>query len=118
MLLARVEGNKGNTIRPRALAVDAEGNLYAGGMSASGCPISEGAFGAAEPRGAWFCVFDKGFARQYATTFGGGRTADIALGPGAVVAVGEAKAGVVPHEAMQAEPGGGVDGWIVALKRR
>jgi len=118
MLLARVEGNKGNTIRPRALVVDAEGNLYAGGMSASGCPISEGAFGAAEPTGAWFCVFDKGFKRLYATTFGNGRTAAIALGPGAVVAVGEAKEGVVPHEAMQAEPGGGLDGWIVALKRR
>ena len=118
LLLARLSNNRGNTIRPRALAADAEGRIYVGGASAYGCPMSNGAFGAAEPSGAWFCVFDKTFARRYATAFGSGKTAAIALGPNAVVAVGEAKAGVVPHKAFQAEPGGGVDGWIVALKRR
>ncbi len=118
LLLARLSNNRGNTIRPRALAADAAGNIYVGGASAYGCPVSEGAFGAAEPAGAWFCVFDETFTRQYATAFGSGRTAAIALGPNAVVVVGEAKGGVVPHEARQKEPGGGADGWIVALKRK
>ncbi|MEA3366715.1 MAG: hypothetical protein U9R68_01225 [Planctomycetota bacterium] len=118
LLLARLSNNKGNTIRPRALAADARGNIFVGGMSAYGCPISEGAFGAADPRGAWFCVFDKALTRRYATTFGNGRTAAIALGPAAVVAVGEAKEGVVPAAAFQKEPGGGTDGWIVALQRK
>jgi hypothetical protein len=118
LLLARLSNNRGNTIRPRALAADAEGRIYVGGASAYGCPMSNGAFGAAEPSGAWFCVFDKTFARRYATAFGSGTTAAIALGPDAVVAVGEAKARVVPHKAFQAEAGGGVDGWVVALKRQ
>jgi len=117
LLLARLSSNKGNTIRPRALAVDDDGNAYVGGMSAYGCPVSDGAFGAADPRGAWFCVFDPAFRRRYATTFGNGQTAAIALGPGVVVAVGNAKEGLVPHEAMQKEPGGGNDGWAVALTR-
>ncbi|MFO8012006.1 MAG: hypothetical protein R6X20_01745 [Phycisphaerae bacterium] len=118
LLLARRANNRGNTIRPRALAADAAGNVYVGGASAYGCPVSEGAFGAAEPSGAWFCVFDQVFTRRYATAFGSGKTAAIALGPKAVIAVGEAKGGVATHEAMQTEAGGGVDGWIVVLKRK
>jgi hypothetical protein len=118
LLLARLSNNRGNTIRPRALAADAAGNIYVGGASAYGCPVSDGAFGAAEPSGAWFCVFDKAFGRRYATAFGSGTTAAVALGRSAVVAAGEAKSGVVPHEAMQTEAGGGMDGWIVALERK
>ena len=57
MLLARLESSKGNTIRPRALAVDAAGTIYVGGMSASGAPVSEGAFGGQfEGGGAFFCI--------------------------------------------------------------
>ncbi len=118
MLLARLSSGRGNTIRPRALAADAEGTVYVGGASAWGAPVSEGAFGRGEPSGAWFCVFGKAFARRFATTLCDGRTTAVALGPEVVVLVGEGKGGLPTVRPFQRALGGGVDGWIVVLRRK
>jgi hypothetical protein len=116
MLLARVASSKGNTIRPRALAVDAAGTIYAGGMSASGAPVSEGAFGGQfDGGGAFFCIFDSTFKRLYATKFCSGTTAAVAVGRSTIVAAGEGKQNLTPLNAFREEPGGKTDGWAVVF---
>ena len=118
MLLARLPSSKGNTIRPRALAVDAAGKIYVGGASASYPPVSEEAFGGQfEGGGAFFCIFDSGFKRLYATKFCGGTTAAIAVGRAAIVAAGAGGQNLTPLNAFRKEPGGKADGWAVVLTR-
>ena len=64
LLLARIasKGNKGNTLRMRAIAADEQGNVYVGGALASSPPKSPGSFGR-EGGGAYLVAFDKNFRR-------------------------------------------------------
>ncbi len=118
MLLARLTSGKGNTIRPRALAVDAAGQVYVGGASASYPPVSEGAFGSQfDGGGAFFCVFDSAFNRIYAAKFCSGAAAAVAAGRAAVAVVGETTENLTVVKPLQKAPGGGVDGWVVILPR-
>ena len=117
MLLARLSSNRGNTIRPRALAADSSGRVYVGGGSASYPPVSQSAFGGKfEGGGAFFCVFDHAFTRLYATKLCSGTTLSIAVGAKAVIAVGDGKGNLETVNPLQAEPaGGGSDGWVVVF---
>ncbi len=59
MLLGRGEKERGSSMRPAALAVDAEGRSYVGGWAGATPPVSKGAFGLrGEGEGAFLCVFD------------------------------------------------------------
>jgi hypothetical protein len=120
MLLARLSNNRGNTIRPRALAADASGRIYVGGGSASYPPVSEGAFGGDfDGGGAFFCIFDREFNRLYATKFCSGTTLSIALGARGLVVVGDGKANLKAVNPLQPEPAGGKsDGWVVVFGER
>lgn len=113
LLLARLGNNKGNTIRPRAIAADAKGNIYVGGASAFSPPKSPGSFGR-EGGGAYFVVFDAAFRRICATTLaGGGTTQAIAVGSGSVVAVGDCKTELTTHKPLKAEGDENGDGFVV-----
>jgi hypothetical protein len=113
LLLARLKDNKGNTIRPRAIAADAKGNVYVGGTSAFAPPKSPGSFGR-EGGGAYFTVFDTAFKRLYATTLaGGGTTQALAVGHGSLVAVGDCKTEFTTHKPLKAEGDANGDGFAV-----
>jgi hypothetical protein len=120
MLLARLSNNRGNTIRPRALAADESGRVYVGGASASYPPMSPNASGGDfEGGGAFFCVFDRDFKRLYATKLCSGTTAAIGVGERIVVAVGDGSANLKTVNPLQAEAAGGKsDGWLVVFAER
>ncbi len=124
LLLARAANGRGNTIRPRALAADAQGRVYVGGASASSPPVSQGAFGGNyEGGGSFFCIFSPNFQRLYTTKLGeGGGTDDavtgIAVTKDRVAVVGAAKTHFTPVQPLQAKPGGSLDGWLVIFRRR
>jgi hypothetical protein len=118
LLLARLRDNKGNAMRPRALAVDDQGRVYVGGASGVSPPISAGAFGAGSGSGAFFCVFDRDFRRLYATRLSDGTALALAVGKDAIVVAGEARDGLPVVGALQARPGGERDGWAVVFRRR
>jgi len=116
LLLARLGNGKGNTIRPRALAADAQGVVYVGGLSASHPPVSKRAFaGDFEGGGAFLSVFDHSFARLYATKLCAGTTLAVAAGQGAVAVVGEGTEDLPGVRGLQPGVGGGTDGWVVVL---
>ena len=118
LLLARLPNDKGNALRPRALAVDEAGRVYVGGMSASSPPVSSGAFGdTGDGGGAFFCVFNPDFNRVYATKLASDQTAAIAVGKDVIVAVGSGKDRVTPVSAWQKESAGDVDGFAVVFSR-
>jgi hypothetical protein len=113
LLLARLSSGRGNTIRPRALAADAKGNVYVGGASAFSPPKSPGSYGR-EGGGAYFVAFDPEFRRTYATTLaGGGTTRAIAVGPGSLVAVGDCKTEFEPVRPLKSEGDPEGDGFLV-----
>jgi len=113
LLLARLSSGKGNTIRPRAVAADAEGNVYVGGASAFSPPKSPGSYGR-EGGGAYFVVFDARFQRRHATTLaGGGTTRAITVGPRGVVAVGDCSTEFQPVKPLKAEGDAQGDGFVV-----
>ncbi|MFP4055647.1 MAG: hypothetical protein ACLF0G_02125 [Candidatus Brocadiia bacterium] len=116
-LLARLSSGRGNTIRPRALAADERGRVYVAGASASHPPLSNGGFGRFEGGGAFFVVFDRSFHRVLATKFCSGTALAVGVGEGTIVAAGEGKDHLPPTHPLQAEPGGGKDGWAVVFAR-
>ena len=113
LLLARLasKGNKGNTLRMRALAADAQGNVYAGGPSAFSPPKSEGSFGRTGG-GAYLVIFNHNFQRTYATTLAGdGTTNAIAVGHGTLVVAGECKQELTTHRPLKAAGDAAGDGF-------
>ena len=89
LLLARLANGKGNTIRPRAIAADAQGNVFVGGASAFSPPKTPGAFGR-EGGGAFLVVFDSHFRRTFATTLAGSATLQaVTVRSGLLAAVGQ-----------------------------
>ncbi len=118
LLLARIasKGNKGNTLRMRAIAADEQGNVYVGGPSAFSPPKSPGSFGR-EGGGAYLVVFDKNFRRTYATTLAGdGTTNAIAAGHSTLVVVGECKADLATHNPLKAASDAEGDGFITLFR--
>jgi len=132
LLLGRLPDGKASAMRPRALAVSADGRIFVGGAAAAGAPISEGAItgqtpvlrssGAAAAEGgeggAFLVIFDLLFRRLYATTLCDGQTNAVAVAPTYVIAVGDGEGGLVTERPLQADAGGEVDGWIVILPMR
>jgi hypothetical protein len=115
LLLARLGNGRGNTIRPRAIAADAKGNVYVGGASAFSPPKTPGSFGR-EGGGAYFVIFDANFKRLYATTLAGdGTTQAIAAGQGSIIAVGDCKKELATHKPLKAEGDDNGDGFTVLL---
>jgi hypothetical protein len=123
LLLARADNDKGNTMRPRALAADSEGRIYVGGASAASPPVSRGAFGGNfEGGGNFFCVLGPDMQRLYATKLGSGADTDdavtgIAIGKDRIVVVGSHKENLTPVKELQTPAGGGLDGWVVIFER-
>ncbi len=117
MLLARLKDNKGNAVRPRALAVDGQGRVYVAGVAGVSPPISAGAFGAGTGGGAFFCVFDRRFGRLYATRLCAGTARAVGVGPHTIVVAGEAREGLPVVTPLQARPDGEEDGWAVVFRR-
>jgi hypothetical protein len=117
LLLSRLKDNKGNAMRPRALAVDDQGRVYLAGHSGVSPPISPGAFGAGEGSGAFFCIFDRDFRRLYATRLSAGTALALGVGKDAIVVAGEAREGLPVLHPLQAQPGGDSDGWAVVFRR-
>jgi hypothetical protein len=120
LLLARLpsKGNQGNTLRMRALAADAQGNVYVGGPSASYPPHSEGAFGLTSG-GAYLVVFNDKFQRIYAATLAGdGTTNAIAVGAGMLAVVGDCKVKLATHGPLKAAGDAEGDGFITLFTLR
>jgi sugar lactone lactonase YvrE len=119
LILARLPDTKppkGNTIRPRALAVGPDGRVYVAGASASVPPVDKDVFwNEAEGPGAFFIALNPDFSRAHATKPAGGSANAIALSPQSVALVGDAKANIKPVHAIQEAPSGEADGWIVVL---
>ncbi len=120
LLLARIGGTtsgKGNTIRPRSLAADAQGRVYVGGSSASNAPFSDGAFGLPDRGGAYFIQLDAAFQRTYATVLGGGTTRAIAVQNGRIALVGDVKDQLCTHQPAKnnVDPAG--DGWLAVFEQ-
>lgn len=119
LLLARLGNGKGNTIRPRAIAADAQGNVYVGGASAFSPPKTPDSFGR-EGGGAFLVVFDSQFRRTYATTLAGSATVQaVAVRSGVLAVVGQ----VEGNELVTAKPAksGGDDqgdGFLTILRLR
>ncbi|MBL8793230.1 MAG: FecR domain-containing protein, partial [Planctomycetia bacterium] len=66
VLLGRHAKDQGASMRPLALAADAEGRIYVGGWAGATPPTSQGAFGLhGQGGGAYLCVFDRDFNRLY-----------------------------------------------------
>lgn len=117
LLLARLPNGKGNTIRPRAIAVDGAGTVYVGGASASNPPKSDGSFGR-DGGGAFLTAFDAGFQRVFATTLAGsGSLQALAAGEGIVAAVGLVEENdLATFKAFKQSVAGQSDGFIVVLR--
>lgn len=118
LLLARLasKGNKGNTLRMRAIAADEQGNVYVGGPSAFSPPKSPGSFGR-EGGGAYLVAFDKSFRRTYATTLAGdGATNAVAVGYGSLVAVGECKTELATYNPLKAAGDAEGDGFAALFR--
>jgi hypothetical protein len=117
LLLARHLKDQPASMRPAALAVDAEGRIYVGGWAGATPPASRGAFGLhGEGGGAFLCVFDRDFNRLYAARLCGGNTTALAAGAGSVVAAGTARDGLTTVRPFQPEPVG-EDGWLVVFRK-
>jgi len=118
LLLARIasKGNKGNTLRMRAIAADEQGNVYVGGPSAFSPPKSPGSFGR-EGGGAYLVAFDKNFRRTYATTLArDGATNAVAVGHGSLVAVGECKTELATYHPLKAAGDAEGDGFATLFR--
>ena len=116
LLLARLSSGRGNTIRPRALAADASGNVYVGGVSTFSPPKTEGSFGR-EGGGAFLVIFDKDLNRRYATTLAGGATTRaVAVAAGTIVAVGDCKTELVTHQPLKPQGDEAGDGFAVIFR--
>ncbi len=116
LLLARLSSGRGNTIRPRALAADALGNVYVGGVSTFSPPKTEDSFGR-EGGGAFFVIFDKDLQRRYATTLAGGATTRaIGVGAGTIVAVGDCKTELTTHKPLKPQGDEAGDGFAVVFR--
>jgi len=115
LLLSRRESGRGANYRPRAIAADAEGNVYVGGFSDAFAPKTPGSFGT-EGGGAYFLVLDKGLKRTYATVLAGSGVAQaVATGGGRIVAVGQCRGDLAtfkPHKPSGDEAG---EGFLVIL---
>lgn len=117
MLLGRRDRDVGVSMRPRTLAVDAEGRIYVGGWSGATPPVSRGAFGLqGEGGGAFLSVFDRDFNRLYSARLCGGTTRAIAIGSGAVVVAGDGRDGLTPVRPFQTEPNGD-DAWLIVFRK-
>ncbi len=114
LLLARLpaKGNKGNTLRMRALAADAQGNVYVGGPSSFYPPKSQGSFGR-DGGGAYLVIFNDQFQRTYATTLAGdGTTNAIAVSHGTLVVAGDCKQELATHRPLKAVGDAEGDGFV------
>lgn len=117
VLLGRQSADKGASMRPSALAVDAEGRVYVGGWAGATPPTSKGAFGLhGQGGGAFLCIFDRDFKRVYAARLCGGKTTALAVGAGAIVAAGDGRDGLTTVRPLQPEPLGD-DGWLVVFRK-
>lgn len=118
MLLGRADNQRGSSMRPAALAVDAEGRVYVGGWAGATPPASKGAFGLrGEGEGAFLCVFDHDFKRLYAARLCGGTVTTIAPGAKAIAIAGQARDGLSTVAPFQAEPAGEEDGWLILFRK-
>lgn len=119
LLLARLPNGKGNTIRPRAITADAQGNIFVGGASAFSPPKTPGVFGR-EGGGAFLVVFDSQFRRTFATTLAGSATLQaVAVRSGVLAAVGQVQGNELAT-AKPAKPEGDDlgDGFLTILRVR
>ncbi|MBY0528357.1 MAG: FecR domain-containing protein [Gemmataceae bacterium] len=117
VLVGRHVKDQGASMRPGALAVDAEGRIYVGGWAGATPPVSRGAFGLlGQGGGAFLCVFDRDFNRLYAARLCGGKTTALAVGPGAIVAAGDGSDGLTAVRPYQPEALG-EDGWLVVFRK-
>lgn len=119
LLLARLENGKGNTIRPRAIAADAQGNIFVGGSSAFSPPKTPGAFGR-EGGGAFLVVFDSQFRRTFATTLAGSATVQaVAVRSGLLAAVGKVQGNeLATAKPVKSEGDDLGDGFLTILRVR
>lgn len=116
LLLARLASGKGNTIRPRALAADAQGNVYVGGVSTFSPPKTPGSFGG-EGGGAFFVIFDRNLKRLYATTLaGGGPTQAIGVGGERIVAVGDTRTELTTYKPLKTQGDANGEGFAVVFR--
>ncbi len=119
LLLARLPNGKGNTIRPRAIAADAQGNIFVGGASAFSPPKTPGAFGR-EGGGAFLVVFDSQFRRTFATTLAGSATLQaVAVRSGVLAAVGQVQGNeLATAKPVKPEGDDQGDGFLTILRVR
>lgn len=117
MLLSRGADDRGQTLRPRALAADSRGRVYLGGACAGEPPISPRALGRHfKGGGAFYTIFDHNFRRLHSAKPATGLVQAITASPRNIVVVGRAFDHLPDRFSPQVRYGGGrSDGMLLIL---
>lgn len=117
LLLSRSADERGETLRPRAIAADSKSRVYIGGACVGEPPVTPRSPGGHfKGGGAFYTVFDRSFRRLHSAKPATGVVYDIALAPRTVVVVGRAFDHLPQRFGPQSRYAGGrSDGMMILL---